>query len=154
MSLKPQRVEALSLAQQNYVEALAELCREVGYARTTDLAEKLHVRMPSVSQVVGRLVAQGIAERRSRSEIVLTARGRRLASQLEWRHRALRRFMVRIMGMDPVEADTMACRVEHSIDGRFADRLSRLAEYLESSFPGSIDAMAAHVRNGYEQDEK
>jgi DtxR family Mn-dependent transcriptional regulator len=141
-----QRPEALSLPQQRYVETIEELCRTTGSARTSDLAMRLNVRMPSVSEAVTRLVAQGIANRNSRHTIELTPKGRLIADQLKQRHEALRLFMREVMVMDEARADEMACRIEHCVDKEFSDRLLMLAEFLEQKHPDLLTAIARHVK--------
>jgi len=137
----------LSLPQQQYVEVIDELVREAGLARITDVAERLDVRLPSASQVVKRLVDNGLAVRNERLEVGLTARGRMIAEHLDRRHQALRRFMVDVMAMDADRADELACRIEHCVDGRFAERLVDLAEFLEREYPWAIKGIADHVRD-------
>ena len=85
-------LDEISLPQQRYVESILELGGRDGYVRTSELAAHLDVRLPSVSEAVKRLVKRGLAVRKSRFEIGLTERGRRIAEQLERRQEALERF--------------------------------------------------------------
>lgn len=140
--------ESLSLPQQNYVEVIAQLVRNEGHARTTDVAERLGVSLPSASEAVKRLAQLGLVERRSRFQILLTGKGKRIADGLERRHRALKAFMVNVMAMREDKADEVACRVEHCVDGEFAERLRRLAEFLEQEYPWTLKGIADHVRSG------
>jgi DtxR family Mn-dependent transcriptional regulator len=144
----PPALEDLSLAQQRYVEVIGGLIRDKGRARTTDVAEALQVSLPSVSEAVKRLVRQGIAVRAGRFEIGLSEEGSRIAGQLESRHGALRRFMVDVMAMKKERADEVACRVEHCVDGDFAERLRKLAEFLEREYPETLQGIADYVRKG------
>lgn len=137
--------ERLSLAQQNYVEAIAELCQRNGVARTSELADGMKVSMPSVSETVSRLVERGVAVRTERHEILLTARGRDIARQLARRHDVLKRFMVDVMALDVARADELACRIEHCVDGAFSDRLILLDDFLKNS-PETLEAITAHIR--------
>ncbi len=139
-------LEDLSLPQQRYIEIIAELKREHGQARMTDIAARLGVRLPSVSEAVKRLVENGLASRNERSDVGLTGRGQQVAEQLDERHQALKRFMVNVMAMDEGRADTLACRVEHSVDGEFAERLVAMAGLLEREYPEALAGIAEHVR--------
>ena len=138
--------ESLSLPQQRYIEVIAELNAVQGRARMTDVAERLGVRLPSASEAVKRLVANGLALRPARSEVALTQEGQRIAHQLDARHQALKRFMVNMMAMDTDRADTLACRVEHCVDTEFAKRLVDLVAFMEREHPDTITAIADHVR--------
>ena len=120
----------MTLAQQEYIETIASLIREHGQARTTDLARRLGISLPSVTEAVSRLVRLGIASRPSRHEIVLTAAGVEVADQLERRHQVLRRFMVDVLAMDERSSDETACRIEHCTDPAFTERLARFADFI------------------------
>jgi DtxR family Mn-dependent transcriptional regulator len=143
----------LSLPQQNYIEVIAELIRDAGHARATDVAELLGVSLPSVSEAVKRLAELGLVERKSRFEISLSAGGRRIAQQLQRRHQALKRFMTEVMAMNEEKADQVACRVEHCVDGEFAERLRTLAEFLEREYPWTLKGIADHLRNGRRKEQ-
>ncbi len=138
--------ESLSLPQQRYIEVIAELQRERGQARMTDVAERLEVRLPSASEAVKRLVAHGLALRNSRSDVGLTSSGQQIAEQLDERHQALRRFMVDVMAMEATHADELACRVEHCVDREFVERLVDVGGLLEQKYPEALAAIADHVR--------
>lgn len=140
-------VDQLSLPQQRYVEVIGELLRAKGQARTTDIAERLSVSLPSVSEAVKRLAELGITTRGGDLGVGLTDAGRRAAEQLESRHASLRRFMVDVMAMDSETADSIACRVEHCVDREFSNRLLDLANFLEKEYPWTIKGIAQHARN-------
>ncbi len=129
---------SLTLAQQEYIETITALIRENGQARTTDLARRLGVSLPSVTEAVSRLARLGIASRPSRHEIVLTPGGREVSDQLDRRHQALRRFMVDVLAMDEPSADETACRIEHCIDPAFTARLTRFADFLAQEQPPAM----------------
>jgi DtxR family Mn-dependent transcriptional regulator len=149
MDKKP-ALRDLSLRQQKYMEVIGELVREKGQSSSTDVAKQMGVSLPSVSEAVKRLVELGLARRESRFEIGLTRAGERIATQLEERHRVLKRFMVEVMAMDKKKADEVACRVEHCIDKEFAERLKRLAEFLEQEYPWTLKGIAEYVHTSQE----
>ena len=139
-------VEDLSLPQQRYVEIIDGLMRERGQVRMTDVAGRMDVSLPSASEAVKRLVELGIALRIRPLGVALTPEGRRIANQLDLRHQALKRFMIDVMAMEPDRADTIACRLEHCVDGEFSERLLDLARFLERNYPWTLQGIAEHVR--------
>ncbi len=143
---KHDAAESLSLPQQRYIEVIAELQREQGQARMTDVAERLDVRLPSASEAVKRLVEHGLALRNARSDVGLTRSGQQIADQLDGRHQSLRRFMVDVMAMDATRADELACRVEHCVDREFVERLVEVGEVLEQKYPETLAGITEHVR--------
>lgn len=122
--------DELSLPQQNYVEAIAELIDDHGHAHPAKIAEQLKVRKPSVTEAVGRLVELGIA-RRSNQEVYFTKKGELIADELSGRHEALLSFMVKVLGMDEKDADKAACRMEHNANPRFIKRLKMLQDFMQ-----------------------
>lgn len=138
--------DSLSLSQQRYVEVIAGLIRDQGRARTTDVARRLGVRLPSVTEAVRRLAEVGLVGRRSRSEIVLSAVGAQIAEQLDGRQEALERFMVGVMGLPDEEAAEAACRIEHCVNREFADRLAAVAEYLVQRHPAALRGASEYMR--------
>lgn len=137
--------EEFSLPQQRYIESIAELTERKGRARTSDLAGQLGVKMPSVSEAVGRLVRLGLAVRQSRHGIVLTEEGQTISEKLQRRQSALSRFMVNVLGLDRATADEMACRLEHCVDPEFSNRLLKLAEFLEQEPAATLRRLERHL---------
>lgn len=131
--------DSLSLPQQNYVEAIAELLDEHGHAHPARIAELLNVRKPSVTEAVDRLVDLGIA-RRSGHKVLFTEKGTQIAEELTGRHEALRKFMVDVLGMDNKRADEAACRMEHSTSQKFIKRLTAFQQFLDRESNADIAA--------------
>jgi DtxR family Mn-dependent transcriptional regulator len=141
------RLDSLSLPQQRYIETIAELVRQAGQARMTDVASKLGVSLPSASETVKRLVELGFALRVEHQGINLTPAGTHVAAQLDRRHYALRGFITNVMAMRVETADEIACRVEHCVDKEFTERLLELEEYLEQYHPHALRDIAQHFDN-------
>jgi DtxR family Mn-dependent transcriptional regulator len=128
---KEQTQLELSVPQQNYVEAIDELAQKHGHAHCVEIARLLGVKKPSVTEAVNRLVALKVATKAAQ-EVVLTEKGRGIASELAHRHETLRRFMVEILEMSSGKADAIACRIEHTADHDFIRRLLLLDEFMQS----------------------
>lgn len=124
-------IDSASLAQQQYIEVIADLVRLKGQARTCDIAEKLDVSLPSVSEVVRRLVSAGLVCRKSRHEIVLASKGQAIVDQLDGRQKALHHFMTDMLGFEDVEAEKMACELEHYVDARLVESLLVLDSFMD-----------------------
>mgnify|MGYP000946327015 CR=1 FL=1 len=139
-------VDELSLSQQRYVEIVDGLMRRHGRVRMSDIAADMGVSLPSASEAVKRLIEVGLLCRSVPVGVALTAEGRRIANQLDARHQALKRFMIDVMAMEPARADAVACRVEHCVDGDFAERLADVAGLLERDYPWTLRGIADHVR--------
>jgi DtxR family Mn-dependent transcriptional regulator len=129
------RAADLSVPRQNYLETIFALCEAHGHAHGKMIAERMGVRMPSVSEALRGLSAAGLVNYRPRQAVTLTEKGAAIARELAGRHAVLATFYERILGCTHRRADELACRVEHVVDADFIRRMRRVSGLL-------TDAMA------------
>lgn len=72
------------------------------------VAEMLGVSAPTVSEMLKRMEADGLIERGSRKEAILTEQGRHEAERVVRRHRLIEVFLTEFMGYTPAEAHVHA----------------------------------------------
>ena len=96
--------------------------------RSVDVASRLNVSKASVNKAVAALKAQGLVEQSHYGKILLTDRGREIGTAVWYRHRLLRTFLTRELGVDYDRADEEACMMEHALS---EDTMARWLEYLE-----------------------
>lgn len=72
------------------------------------VAEMLGVSAPTVSEMLKRMEADGLIERGSRKEAILTEHGRQEAERVVRRHRLIEVFLTEFMGYTPAEAHVHA----------------------------------------------
>ena len=122
-------MSSLSLPQQNYIETIHELCLVHEHAHTKAIAEKLNVRMASVTEAMLGLSAQGLVHYHPRIPVTLTAKGIKVAEKLHRRHQILADFFS-LIGCDEQTAEKTACKVEHNIDDDVTSRIADLNKKL------------------------
>ena len=111
-------MEQLSEATQEYLESLFWLY-EAGIERTkANLARALHVSQPSASEMLRRLVGDGLVERDSHKLLHFTPRGHDVAERIVSRHRTVEAYLVKVMGIPWDEVHEEAHAMEHSISPR------------------------------------
>src|SRR5207244_8376727 len=93
---------------------------------TRDLAQRLGISSPSVSEMVNRLSAQGLVEHDRYRGQQLTREGRKVALELVRHHRLLEMFLVRVLGYRWDEVHDEAERLEHVISERLDQRNCKL----------------------------
>jgi len=125
------RPKKLSASMEDYLEAIYMLARENHVARSKDIAERLDVNRSSVTGMVRTLAERGLVEHERYGYITLTAAGERAAREVAGRHDVLRDFFVKVLCIDPEEADQAACRMEHAVSKRVIERLTAFAAYVE-----------------------
>ena len=108
---------------ESYLEVIYELCIEHQHAHIKSIAEKMNVKMSSVTEAVSNLASAGLVNYNPRKPITLTDTGLKIAEQLQSRHKILADFFL-IIGCSPVLAEKTACNVEHIIDDMITEKIS------------------------------
>ena len=115
--------QSLSRSQEDYLKALYHLQRDDRPVPTGELAQRLGISAPSVSEMVSRLAdLQLVRHDRYRGQ-QLTPEGRRVALELVRHHRLLEMFLVRVLGYGWDEVHDEAERLEHVISERMEERI-------------------------------
>lgn len=121
----------LSPSLEDYLEAILELSDNEGFVRVTDLANKMGNAKASASQAIRRLAELGLLTHESYGPVKLTDLGRGQALKIFRRHKALRRFLIDILGVNPKIAEEDACRMEHAISHETMEKLVTFLEMQE-----------------------
>ena len=113
-------------AKEDYLKSLYLLGGDERPVPTRELAQRLGISSPSVSEMVTRLTAQGLVEHDRYRGQQLTREGRRVALELVRHHRLLEMFLVRVLGYRWDEVHEEAERLEHVISERMEQRIFEL----------------------------
>ena len=113
-------------SQQDYLKALYQLHGDQRPVPTRELAQRLGISSPSVSEMVTRLSAQGLVEHDRYRGQQLTREGRKVALELVRHHRLLEMFLVQVLGYSWDEVHDEAERLEHVISERMEQRIFEL----------------------------
>ncbi len=122
--------EPISSSLEDYLEAIAEIIEHNGHAHTKDIAERLCVKMPSVTNALQALAVRGLINYQSHAPVVLTSLGAEKAAVIRHRHTVLKRFFAEILKLESADADAAACRIEHVIGETVLSRFVVLAEAI------------------------
>jgi len=121
-----ERRGAFTRAQQDYLKSLYLLSGDERPVPTSELAQRLGISSPSVSEMVTRLSAQGLVEHDRYRGQQLTREGRKVALELVRHHRLLEMFLVQVLGYSWDEVHDEAERLEHVISERMEQRIFEL----------------------------
>ncbi len=122
----------LSESLEDYLEAIAELIAVNGHAHTKEIAEKLEVKMPSVTAALRQLDKMGCIVYNTHYPVQLTPAGKEIADEVMRRHRILKKFFGEILGLHPEKASETACRLEHAVDEETIERFILFSEAIEN----------------------
>ena len=115
-----------SASVEDYVKAIWGIAGS-GVASTKEVAERLSIAPPSVTNMFVRLREMGLVEYERYRGVSLTERGREEAMRLLRRHRLIEAFLVEHLGYSWQEVHEEAERLEHAVSDGFTERL---AEFL------------------------
>ena len=113
----------ISSALEDYLEAIYLISNSKTSVRITDIALHLGISKPSVNRAVNSLKKQGLVSHEPYGDIVLTDFGRRIGSEVCHRHTMIKKFLMTVLHMSEAEADTEACRIEHSISQNTVEKM-------------------------------
>lgn len=122
----------------HYLMAIKNLRAEFGYARVTDVAERLEVSRGAASMALGQLKRRGLVTEDPHRFLLLTEEGTQLAEQVERNFAILSRFFVEMLGISPDIAQADACKMEHLMSFETGRRMLTLMEFMLSD-PGRAE---------------
>ena len=141
------RRSTFTRSQEDYLKALYKLHGDSRPVPTRELAQRLGISSPSVSEMVTRLTAQGLVEHDRYRGQQLTREGRKVALELVRHHRLLEMFLVQVLGYSWDEVHEEAERLEHVISERMEQRIFELLGRPELDPHGhAIPTRAGKVR--------
>jgi len=121
-----------SQSAEDYLERIHELIEEKGYARVVDIASSLEVKQASVTSMVQKLGELGYLNYEKYRGLILTDKGRAVASKIQKRHETLSRFFS-LFGLDSKTQQHDIEGIEHHLSPDTLDVLSDLAGYFEKN---------------------
>ncbi|MEQ1826453.1 MAG: manganese-binding transcriptional regulator MntR [Pirellula sp.] len=127
---KTRRDHATETAE-DYVEAIAEIIESEGVCRCVNLVNRFSVTNATVNNTVARLVRDGLVETQPYRPLLLTAKGKRLASECMKRHKLVEAFLL-AMGISPEIAAEDSEGIEHHVS---KETLSAMQRILSKGWP-------------------
>ena len=118
-------VHNLTDAMQDYLKEIHKLRMEGSRATTSAIAQRLGVRPPSVTAMLKRLTAGGLAEHTPYRGVELTPAGERVALEVIRHHRLLEQYLTQALGLSLDEVHSEADRLEHALSETLEARIDQ-----------------------------
>ena len=125
------RPTGLSESLGDYLESIHHLVHNHPVARVRDIAERMKVRKPSVTEALKLLAEKGLVNYDPYRFVTFTPRGERVAHDLVRRHETLRQFLEGVLAVDNTAAGRNACHMEHAIEPQVLEKLVKFLEFLD-----------------------
>ncbi len=120
-----------SRRNEDLLEAILEISKDKGYAKSRDVAAALKITPATVTDGFKRLSDAGMVNYERYGGVTLTDTGITIAMQTRRSHDIIRKLL-EIGGVGEEIADRDACIMEHGLSEQSRDSLTRLLAYIEA----------------------
>jgi DtxR family Mn-dependent transcriptional regulator len=118
-------IRDLTDAMQDYLKEIHKLRMEGARATTSAIAARQGVRPPSVTAMLKRLTAAGLAEHTPYRGVELTPSGERVALEVIRHHRLLEQYLTQALGLSLDAVHSEADRLEHALSEELEARIDQ-----------------------------
>ena len=129
---------------EDYLEAIWDLQNKKGYIKSKDIADRLEVKRPSVSEMTKKLKENHFIIYEKYGGITFTEKGRKLAKEIRRRHNLFVDFL-KIIGVSEKNSQKDACKIEHDVS---PETVTCLFNYVKNVHQFPLDN---REENGIEQ---
>lgn len=113
----------LSASIEDYIKAIYAVEVEDRKASTKRIAQRLGVKMASVTGMIKHLAAEGYVRHKPYHGVQMTDKGRCVAVKMVRRHRIIELFLVRTLNLSWDEVDADAEILEHAVSDHLIERI-------------------------------
>lgn len=119
-----------NIATEDYLETLYELEIENKQLSVTNIAAKLKISKPSVSEMIKKLAKENFVIYEKYKEITLTEKGRKIGKNINHKHTVLEEFFD-ILNVNKTIQLKNIHGIEHHLDQETIDKIEKLNHYLK-----------------------
>lgn len=127
----------LSRSIEDYIKAIYALEGEEEKASTKQIAQRLGVKMASVTGMIKHLASEGYVSHTPYYGVQMTERGRAVALGMIRRHRLIELFLSKTLGLSWDEVHNDAEVLEHVVSDRLIERMHEVLGFPEVDPHGS-----------------
>ena len=120
---------------EDYVELIYILQGKNGRVHTNSIASVLNINPASVTEIFQKLSNEGYIDYEKYSGVTLTKKGKQIARKTKEKHDVLKKFLM-ILGVDKRIADEDACKIEHVVNVKTMDKLTKFVEFVNQEKDG------------------
>lgn len=121
----------LTSNMEDYLKTIYLLDKSHKVVRVKQIAEKLNVKMASVTGALKSLMEKGMVNHDRYGYVELTEDGRKIAEQVYKKQFILADFFEKVLQIPFKEAEDDACKMEHIVSKQLLDRMILFLRFLE-----------------------
>ena len=119
-------------AVEEYIEVIYTLQKKHGHVHTNEVASKIDVAPPSVTEMLQKLDKKNLVNYVPYHGVTLTSEGEKMAKDLMLKHKTLAEFLG-IIGVDKEDAEIDACQIEHHVSSRTMEQLNKFVGFVKNA---------------------
>ena len=116
----------------HHLMAIGDLTQRLGYARVSDVAKQLKITRGSVSISLRALKKDGLVVQDENRHLRLSDRGQSLVDAIKTKRKLMIRLLSEVLGVDAVQAEIDACKMEHLLSDRSARQMVTMLKFIDS----------------------
>jgi DtxR family Mn-dependent transcriptional regulator len=132
-----------------YLKTIYEIVHEGSEPRVKLIADRLGVKMPSVTGALETLRHRGLVSHDRYGDVRLTVRGRETARDVKDRNDLIHKFLLEVLKVPSDTAARDACVLEHVVSPVTLERLGAFLEFLRVCKGGANETIS-HFQNWLE----
>lgn len=126
-------VKNISSGLEDYLEEIYIAQLNDTPLKGAELARKLSISRASVSEALSKLVSKELIKYNSYETISLTQKGVFEAKKVYEKHKILKEFFEKVLGIESGEADENACKIEHIVSQNLLDKMSNFTKFCKNN---------------------
>lgn len=130
----------------HYLMAIRDQLRELGYARVTDIANRLDISRSSASVAMASLRDKGYLTEDKNHFYRLTEEGERLATHIYGNHLLLESFFMKVLGISQETSLRDSCQIEHLLSRETSQKMLCFVQYL-LDHEDELNTLLDRIRN-------
>ena len=114
---------------EDCLEVIYDLIQTKGYATAVDIAERLDVKIPSVTGMIQKLDAMGLVHYERYRGLSLTDKGEKMAKYAQRKHALILKFL-QLLGIEEKTANEDADGFEHHVHNATLSHIERFIDFV------------------------
>lgn len=135
---------------EDYLETIFELERENKHALVKDIAQRMNVKLPTVTSMLGNLQKRDLVDHEKYNHVKLTRKGKKIAKEIYRSHTMIKKFLMDVLNIDATTANEDACKMEHAVSSETLERIVKFMEFIDSCPRGGSEWLQ-HFDNYYRE---
>ena len=112
--------------KEDYLKCIYEIGTEVEKISNKEIASRMQVSPPAVTEMIKRMISEGLLVKDKTHGYLLTDLGSQLVSDLYRKHRLIEVFLLKNLGYTTEEVHEEAEVLEHTVSEHFIDKLDHM----------------------------